>query len=1009
MASLGEIEESNDLVNHIRGVFRYFIVDVVDPGSTPDGYHELVFRNKWVSKPPQVVSERMNTPQVVSELRLIDSWSPRLEEERHMKKLPSETEETRKVKEIFGLQEKKKNCWALFAAAEQVYGGRIHESVESIRWWQAASIRKKGFRAVFDLQSQGVCDSHKVFSEGFHGIHGLNLHGISVAGGVLIYVGISARWYSLVSVKGVAEGLKKIDSCGYVFDITHSFLLEWICENEELLVQGRVRLNRHMRGNKWVYKDLLATTAVQSDVQGKVLIQIVTKEILRMRSLLASTSAGNFGEEESIDCSHDRSKCDKPKMTLNRWYSLVSVKGVAEGLKKIDSCGYVFDITHSFLLEWICENEELLVQGRVRLNRWQCQIEIDSGWKHQVVLSGRICWQQQQFRVMFKASGDSGSAGASSSVRESRWRSVVVDNNGAETEEETFTEDDLSMHVMVSRYLKGRQTHIKSKLDLRRWKQRSSISQGLKVFQRSQGMQVIFTKDDQRILQLHRQRKMRRRNQVGQVITTGCNPKEEMQHGQLKGVRAEMKGYSMTRGSWICSECQGQECQDQLTNTRRIIRRFRTMKSEPSMMQDNTWDCRELSYSLSISGRVRLVLHKQAHLKLRGILRQCPQESPLANGQILIDGQVLNRLMADSMTNWRVQVVDGDAHVSVFGDILIQEGELVSRAKAYHGFDGGVSCLSVHQYKVMLKCSLFKNIKVKSKTVPEIWSMSDFKCPQESPLANGQILIDGQVLNRLMADSMTNWRVQVVDGDAHVSVFGDILIQEGELVSRAKAYHGFDGGVSCLSVHQYKVMLKCSLFKNIKVKSKTVPEIWSMSDFKAKEEINLQKDVQVSVQALEQVRDFDSKLGSQLKTLDEGFKNIMKRLQALLKVELREVRRDKRKQGDAEDEQACSSIKKGRHKGRVMDLDQTGGVLLSADNTKKERSRQGSPSSSEPLGGGSFHGGLYTHDRESNDLVNHIKGVFRYFIVDVVDPGSTPDVARCGRELGEQFFSHKQG
>ncbi|KAF3598314.1 hypothetical protein F2Q69_00037683 [Brassica cretica] len=33
------------------------------------------------------------------------------------------------------------------------------------------------------------------------------------------------------------------------------------------------------------------------------------------------------------------------------------------------------------------------------------------------------------------------------------------------------------------------------------------------------------------------------------------------------------------------------------------------------------------------------------------------------------------------------------------------------------------------------------------------------------------------------------------------------------------------------------------------------------------------------------------------------------------------------------------------------------------------------------------------------DLVNHIGGVFRYFIVDVVDPGSTPDVARCGREL----------
>ncbi|KAF3487724.1 hypothetical protein F2Q69_00052523 [Brassica cretica] len=98
------------------------------------------------------------------------------------------------------------------------------------------------------------------------------------------------------------------------------------------------------------------------------------------------------------------------------------------------------------------------------------------------------------------------------------------------------------------RYLKGRQTHIKSKLDLRRWNQRSSISQGLKVFQRSQGMQVIFAKDDQRILQLHSfseivrvtrkvsgsKKKARivtkslwqERNRVEQVVTTGCNPED---------------------------------------------------------------------------------------------------------------------------------------------------------------------------------------------------------------------------------------------------------------------------------------------------------------------------------------------------------------------------------------------------------------------------------------------------------------------------------------------------
>ena len=53
-------------------------------------------------------------------------------------------------------------------------------------------------------------------------------------------------------------------------------------------------------------------------------------------------------------------------------------------------------------------------------------------------------------------------------------------------------------------YLKGRHTHIKLKLGLRRRNQRSSISHGMKVFQRSQGMQVILAKDDQRILQLHR-------------------------------------------------------------------------------------------------------------------------------------------------------------------------------------------------------------------------------------------------------------------------------------------------------------------------------------------------------------------------------------------------------------------------------------------------------------------------------------------------------------------------
>ncbi|WZY77117.1 hypothetical protein YC2023_023501 [Brassica napus] len=52
---------------------------------------------------------------------------------------------------------------------------------------------------------------------------------------------------------------------------------------------------------------------------------------------------------------------------------------------------------------------------------------------------------------------------------------------------------------------------------------------------------------------------------------------------------------------------------------------------------------------------------------------------------------------------------------------------------------------------------------------------------------------------------------------------------------------------------------------------------------------------------------------------------------------------------------------------------------------------------------------LYTQDTESNDLVNHIECVFRYFIVDVMDPGSTTDAADCKMSfpsalcLGESF------
>ncbi|KAF3561900.1 hypothetical protein DY000_02013772 [Brassica cretica] len=45
------------------------------------------------------------------------------------------------------------------------------------------------------------------------------------------------------------------------------------------------------------------------------------------------------------------------------------------------------------------------------------------------------------------------------------------------------------------------------------------------------------------------------------------------------------------------------------------------------------------------------------------------------------------------------------------------------------------------------------------------------------------------------------------------------------------------------------------------------------------------------------------------------------------------------------------------------------------------------------------------YDREINDLVNHIGGAFQYFIVDVVDPGSTPDVADLGSSPDVAGFS----
>ncbi|KAF3528489.1 hypothetical protein DY000_02042159 [Brassica cretica] len=151
---------------------------------------------------------------------------------------------------------KKKNCWTFFAAAAQVYGRMIHESVESVEMIssyeiRAASIRKKCFRAVLDLQSQGVCD-YMHWSLGF-------LHVLQVIG-----------TESIVEHNGFRTGL--VWDCLKIHSLSHVILGTRAYEGETNGSTG--------------YHGCRA--AVQSDVQGKVYIQIATKEIIRMRSLVST-------------------------------------------------------------------------------------------------------------------------------------------------------------------------------------------------------------------------------------------------------------------------------------------------------------------------------------------------------------------------------------------------------------------------------------------------------------------------------------------------------------------------------------------------------------------------------------------------------------------------------------------------------------------------------------------------------------------------------------------------
>ncbi|KAF2542384.1 hypothetical protein F2Q68_00032278 [Brassica cretica] len=179
----------------------------------------------------------------------------------------------------------------------------------------------------------------------------------------------------------------------------------------------------------------------------------------------------------------------------------------------------------------------------------------------------------------------------------------------------------------------------------------------------------------------------------------------------------------------------------------------------------------------------------------------------------------------------------------------MKNGEMKQSKKLLEDIAGiTANCLTVCPSQEGSKCKE-KPIAFKRKGtggVLDIWSHHRGilrQCPQESPLSNGQILIDGQ-------NSLIRWWSK------------DICVD-------SLPNHVVLGGVSCLSVQRHKVILKCNLFKNIKgcVESLSSSDGWmagpvlSNSVFKefdsrlsahewnrkAKEEINLQKDVHVSV------------------------------------------------------------------------------------------------------------------------------------------------------------------
>ncbi|KAF3523174.1 hypothetical protein F2Q69_00047752 [Brassica cretica] len=138
---------------------------------------------------------------------------------------------------------------------------------------------------------------------------------------------------------------------------------------------------------------------------------------------------------------------------------------------------------------------------------------------------------------------------------------------------------------------------------------------------------------------------------------------------------------------------------------------------------------------------------------------------------------------------------------------------------------------------------------------------------------------------KLHEGSMTNRRAQVVDGDAQVSVLETSQHKKGiEIMNSQLSKGGISGILDKISHADREESQGVS---------------WSICS--------------------------DGWMAGHVQS-NNGFKKIMKGLQAWLKMKLREVKRYKKRQRDAEDEQICSIIRRCQHKGRVMDLDHTCGV-----------------------------------------------------------------------------------